>query len=298
MFGRRQVGDLTTHKMRLAALLLAAGTLLSAGCSAIKLGYETLPTWAFFQIDRYWKLDSTQSELAKARLDEFQRWHRHAELPQYVRLLSGVRDRVRTPIEAADVQRWRTDADAHWRALAQRAAAPLAEVALTLRPEQIDRMKKRVAEQNVEHRKKILPADLKERQERRIERVEERAEFFMGRLTHEQREIVRQHAGSLATDDDALYAERLARQQAMVSTIERIATTHPPREEAARQLEAVLVQLWKPRDAQRAAAQEHSATATDQLTALLANSASPAQRSRIGQRLSGWMSDFEILAAK
>ena len=77
------MGDLTTHKLRRAATVLALAAIFLAGCSAIKLGYETLPTWAFFQLDRYWKLDASQSELVRARLDEYQQWHRKTELPQY-----------------------------------------------------------------------------------------------------------------------------------------------------------------------------------------------------------------------
>lgn len=293
-----QVGDLTTHKLRRTATLLALAAIFLAGCSAIKLGYETLPTWAFFQLDRYWKLDASQSEFVRARLNEYQQWHRKSELPRYGQLLAGVREQVRGQIEPADVARWRAAAEVRWRELAQHAAPPLAEVALTLKPEQIERMKKRLAEQNAEHRKKVMVADPQERQEKRIERVEERAEFFLGRLNEAQREAVQRHAATLAAEDEAFYAERLARQQAMVGAIERIAADKPPREQAQRQLEGVLAQLWKPRDAQRAAALERSAASTDQLTATLVNSATPAQKTRMAQRLQTWTGDFEILAAR
>lgn len=286
------------HKMRLAALFLATAAMLSAGCSAIKLGYETLPTWSFFQLDRYWKLDSTQSELVRARLNEFQQWHRRAELPQYARFLEGVRDRVRGQIDAAEIARWREAAEARWKKLAHEAAPRLADVALTLKPEQIERMKKRLADQNEDYRKKIFPKDPKDRQENRIERVEERAEFFLGRLTDTQQDAVRKHAAAVTEADEAMYAERVARQQAVVALLARIASAHPSREEAQRQIEAALVQLWEPRDAQRAAVLDRSAAATDQLTVALVNSATPAQKKKMAERLQTWSMDFEILTGR
>lgn len=291
--------DLTTHKLRTAAMFLAVAVLLSAGCAAIRLGYETLPTWAFFQLDRYWKLDAAQSDLVRTQLADYQRWHRQNELPQYARFLESVRERVRAQIDVSEVGRWREAADARWRVMAKQAAAPLAELALTLRPEQVDRMKKRLAEQNTEYRRKQLPTDPRERQSKRIERIEDRAEFFFGRLTDAQHDIVRRHVEASSTnDDEALYAERLARQQAVIGALERIVTSKPARDDAQRQVETLLAQLWKPRDAQRAAVMERSAAAADALTVALVNSASPAQKTKMAQRLSTWMSDFEHLAGQ
>ena len=287
------------RKTRLAALLLAFVAVLMAGCSAIKLGYETLPTWAFFQLDRYWKLDSKQSELVRARLNDFQRWHRHAELPQYAKFLEGVRQRVQGTLEPADLARWREAADARWHAAVQHAAPQIADVALVLRPDQIDKMRKRLAEQNADFRKKFLPTDARERASKRIERAEERAEFFMGKLTEPQREAVRrQVAESSAADDETYFAERLARQQAVVGALERIVTTRPAHDEAQRQIEAVLLDLWKPRDAQQTAATDRSDAAADQLTLTLANSATPAQKAKIVQRLQSLQSDVQILMSK
>lgn len=287
------------RKMRLAAMLLAFVTVLAAGCSAIKLGYETLPTWAFFQLDRYWKLDSKQSELVRARLNDFQRWHRHAELPQYAKFLEGVRQRVQGALEPADLARWREAADARWHAAVQHAAPQIADVALVLRSDQIDKMRKRLAEQNADFRKKFLPTDARERLSKRIERAEERAEFFMGKLTEPQREAVRrQVAESSAADDETYYAERLARQQAVVGALERIVATRPAHDEAQRQIEAVLLDLWKPRDAQQTAASDRSDAAADQLTLTLANSATPAQKTKIAQRLQSLQSDVQILMSK
>lgn len=291
--------DGSTRVQRLAAGLLAAVALATAGgCSAIKLGYETLPTWAFFQIDRYWRLDSRQSELVRARLDEFQHWHRRNELPQYARFLEGIKERARDRIDEGDLKRWREAADARWAAMTQHAAAPLAEVALTLKPEQIERMRKRLDEQNAEFRRKNLPADPAERQEKRIERIADRAEFFFGRLNDAQREAVRRHAAAVAAEDEAMYAERLARQQAVVATFEKIATTRPAPEEARRQLESVFAQLWKPHDAQRVAALDRSSAATEQLTVALVNAATPPQKSKMAQRLSTWTGDLQILASR
>lgn len=293
-------GDVTTRPMRLVLAVMAlVGLLLASGCTAIKLGYQTMPTWGHFQLDRYWNLDSSQSELVKARLESFQDWHRSTELPQYARLLGGIKDKLRAgPVEPSEVARWREAAEGRWLTMAQVAAPKLAELAVTLRPEQLDRMKKRIAEQNVEHRKKVLPADPDKRQDNRAERIEERAETFFGRLNDAQREAIKRHVATVAVDDEAMYAERLARQQALVSVLERIVASRPSKDEARAQLEPVLAQMWKPRDAKRAALVEHTTSATDQLTANLVNAATPQQRAKMLARLEGWSGDFQQLASR
>lgn len=300
MHHRSDRGDVTTRPLRfLLALLTVVGLLGASGCTAVKLGYQTMPTWSYFQLDRYWNLDSAQGELVKARLESFHDWHRATELPQYVRLLAGVKEKLRAgPVDPAEVARWREAAEGRWATMAQIAAPKLAELAVTLRPEQIDRMKKRLAEQNVEHRKKVLPTDPEKRQEARAERIEDRAEFFFGRLNEAQVEAIRRHVATVAVDDEAIYAERLARQQALVGALERIAATRPSKDEARAQLEPVLARMWKPRDAQRAASVEHAVSATDQLTASLVNAATPQQRGKLIARLEGWSGDFQQLTMR
>ena len=44
--------------------------------------------------------------------------------------------------------------------------------------------------------------------------------------------------------------------------------------------------------------EDREPTSTDQLAATLVNSATPAQKTRMAQRLQTWTGDFEILAAR
>ncbi len=87
------VENLNMRRLRSFVALLVV-CLAAAGCSLSKLGYEALPTLAQWEIDRYLDLDEQQREIVARRLDGLHRWHRNAQLPEYVGFLREVDDRV------------------------------------------------------------------------------------------------------------------------------------------------------------------------------------------------------------
>ena len=151
-----------------------------------KFGYDMLPTWAHWQIERYLSLDEDQRAIVSRRIDELHRWHRRVQLPKYVAFLSEVEDQVRTAdpartasagsVDAALIARWRDRIGEAWIPVAEHLAPGLAELALTLRPEQIERLRRRLADGDDEYREKFLAETPKARAEARADRVVKRAE--------------------------------------------------------------------------------------------------------------------------
>lgn len=278
-------------RLLLAVLFIA----LATGCTTLRLGYDSLPTLLNWQMDKYWSLDNQQEALAKARIAELLRWHRANELKQYARLVDGIRERVRAPVDAAEVSRWRDAAEARWQMLSARAAPDLAELMLTLKPEQVSRMKRKLDEANAEFRREHFPADARERQDKRFERVVKRAEWFMGSINEAQRDAIKRHVQVSAAQDEVFLAERLARQQRFVAVVERIAETRPPRAEAQRLVAETLAATWKA-DPRRAAGAGMLEEGNEQLVATLVNLASDQQKNRLAKKLNGLNSDFVQLA--
>ena len=79
---------------RLGALLTLLA-LLASGCTMARLGYDLLPAWSSWQLDRYLALDEDQRALVSRRLDELHRWHRRGQLPGYAEFLGEVEAQVR-----------------------------------------------------------------------------------------------------------------------------------------------------------------------------------------------------------
>ena len=287
------------------AVMALMAALALASCSMVRIGYEAVPTYASWRLDRYWALDATQSAYGRDRIAELMRWHRRNELPEYIRWLSRVNERVQSPIDLADAVNWRRDLNEFWTRAVRKIVPELSDLVLTLRTEQVEQMNKRMASENDDYRKEFLPEDLFERETRRTrrieERIEERIEYFLGPLTERQRGIVRDMASLMPQSEQVWYQERIARQKGLVATIERVRrpgekVTDVERDETIWQLTKYLLSVWAPNDSQRQKALESAMVASDEITVAVLNAATPAQKAALSRRLSTWARDFEDLA--
>ena len=78
---------------RIAAIILVlAASLGLSACSAIKLGYSTLPEVAFWWLDGYVDFQEEQEPDARRELARLHDWHRREELPKLVEILARMED--------------------------------------------------------------------------------------------------------------------------------------------------------------------------------------------------------------
>jgi hypothetical protein len=276
---------------RIVALL--AMSILVTACNAIKLGYENLPRLVEWQADRFLSLDNEQEALVNRHARSLQRWHRQNLLPVYAEFLTRVEEDLRTPVSAAQVAGWRQAAVDGWAPLAEKLSPAVAEVALTLRPEQIAHLVKAIEKANRKTASEYRPADPDKRRQARYERLVDRTESFMGDVSDAQKEAIRASAAAMASGEEAWWQSRLARQKAIVDLLSGIAGEKPSLEEATRRTHQVLAGLW---DHHRAASPADSAS--DELTVRLLALATPEQRRSVVRRLDGYRQDFHLLAAR
>ena len=166
---------------------------------------------------------------------------------------------------------------------------------MTLRPEQIDHLRKRLRESNEEARERYLPEDRKA-EDARAERVVKRAEFFLGRLGPVQKRNLQALALALPPTEEDWLAEREARQRRFVALLQRIHRERPTRAEATRWCRDYLVTMWQSRDAQRRERIEQAIVASDVLTAWTIDQATPTQRGHASKLLREYAEDFGRLA--
>jgi len=291
------VENLNTRRLRWWAALVAA-CLLAAGCSFVRLSYDNFPSLARWEIDRYLDLDSDQEAIVTRHLEELHRWHRQEQLPQYGAFLREVDDGLRTPLDPSQVRVWRERVGAAWLPVAERLAPGLAELALTLRPAQIERMRKRLAESNDKYRKTHLPAQPGAREEARAERLVKRAVFFLGEVTDGQESELRARAVTLPASEDDWLAERQARQQRLVALLERLRREQPSRERATELARQYLSTVWSSQDPQRSERLAGAVAASDALTAAAVAQATPRQREYLSKLLLGYVQDAEALSGR
>ena len=98
--------------MRLAkriSVVLAA--LLQTGC-ALKFMYNQLDWLIPWYVDDYISFDPAQEVLFDARLEQYLRWHRQEQLPQYADFFESVADAMADRLSAAEMESFERQARA------------------------------------------------------------------------------------------------------------------------------------------------------------------------------------------
>lgn len=265
-------------------MLVALASLL-AGCTVARFGYEMLPWFGMWQLERNLSLDSAQRQLASDRLDALHDWHRQTQMPRYARLIEAEVGRLEGPLAAEDIGAWRAQMLSLWREPAERIAPDMADLALTLRPAQIDRLEKRLAEATTELRRKYLDGPPARRLETRIERWQERLEWLLGDLSAAQLAQLRRLAADQPSDEAAWLDERQARNDRLVGLLRRIERERPSREMATAWSAAFLNGFWQSEDPARARRLEANAANGDRVAAAMLNTASRHQREHMRAKL-------------
>lgn len=275
-------------------LPLIACVVLTTSCSVVSLGYFALPTYALWQIERYFSFDEPQREQVRVALNDLHAWHKRNELPEYQRVLVEAKARAAKPLVQADLS-WFTDqVNKRWVATADRVALPAAELALTLKPEQLKQLQKRFQTQNKESREKFFQPDLKERAAKRLERTINRYEDFFGDLSDSQKQTIASYLNQMGPNDD-WFAERNARQKSFADLLERIRTEQPQKELAASWLKEYMVNAPTTASPSRKAYFDRSIKLGDEMTLQLHGSLSPSQQLTLSKKLEGWARDVNAL---
>jgi Family of unknown function (DUF6279) len=284
---------------RIARWVPLVGVLLwLTACSVVGFGYSVVPSYLGYELNRYLDLDDDQRATSKLEIDKLLEWHRKAELPEVVELLERVRTTIKTPVAPNDLAWLRGQIPLRWEPVVQRLAEPMAQVALTLRSDQLARLKARYDSKNAQVRKDYLQSNVKERHQARVKRIRERAENLYGDFSEIQTKEIESAAAAFNFDSEAWFAERLLSQQAILGTLEKIRTERPSLPQATLLVRQTLLSMGRARDPRNAKAFEESARANDQLTAKIANMATPEQRARADKKLSGWIAEFKALSVK
>lgn len=282
---------------RMAAVALAAGVAVSAGCSMIgRLGYDNLPMLAAWRADSYLSLNAEQKAIASRRMEALHAWHRSTQLDDYAALLREIQRTVaRGDVDEARIRAWRLALFERWKPIADRAAPAVAEVAVTLEPGQMRRLRDEMDRDNAKLRREWMPEDRSERIEARTKRYLDRAELFLGALTPEQKQLARRMAAEVPDSEEQWFSQRLLRQQDLVATFDRIRTERPDAATASAWMREHLMRYAQVRDGPGRPFSESSLAASDAMSARMFATSTPKQRQHLQRKLQEWIDLLESL---
>jgi Family of unknown function (DUF6279) len=294
------VGKFNTGVSRLW-LPLITSCLVATSCSSMLFGYDALPPVAKYQLNKYFDLTSAQQELAERHLEAIFDWHRKTQLKSYAAFLNQVTDKVSSSsaVTVTDVQRWRTTVQDAWLPFADKVSGPLAELVMTLSPQQIERLKKRFKEGNQQMKDDYVKRDEKAaRFKARATRIQKRAEFFLDDLSADQEALVVKRASEGPDSEEAWFDERLTRQQSFLNLIEQLRSRRPDAAQAESLMRAYLRNVWVPKDSKNAQIINESTKASDETSAILFSTITAEQKAYAVAKFKGYASDFERLSAR
>lgn len=270
---------------------------LLQGCSAIKLGYNQIPTLGYWWLDSQISLEDSQQTQVKEALGQLQRWHREQELPVYAGLLVRLQGLAAKDVEPQQVcELWSEATSAVDRLMAQ-AARQAAPIALQLQPRQLRHLARQWEQSNEAWEKEWLAGSGPDRLKRRLDRMASRYGDFYGNLTDPQVELLRQQLQKSAWSPEWGRRDRLRRQNLLLAALQRMQQGQTPA-----QAEAALQMVWQQwlapaAESDRRLYADFSAQACRHL-AELHNSTSAEQRQRAVRRLRAYERDLRELAAR
>ncbi|ELA00972.1 hypothetical protein D769_02668 [Cupriavidus sp. HMR-1] len=260
------------------------------GCNAMKLGYEQGDRLAYWWVDRYVDVSDAQEVPTRDAIARFFAWHRRSQLPEVTKVLARVKGEVAGPVDIAMIREAQQDSQRLGRQAYENTIPDLAELMLTLSPDQIKRMETKFAESNTKYRKQFLGSDADARTDARYDKIMDYAKLVYGSFSRDQEKAIRDAMGPYMLNADARYSERVRRQQEWVALAREISTTRPPKAQAEEMLRHYADDWQRP-----ATGQQRSTDAGINLTVTIANLTTPEQKAHAVKRFQGWIEDVQAL---
>jgi hypothetical protein len=275
--------------------LAVLALVLLPACSAIKLGYQQLPTLSYWWLDSTVSFSSAQTPAAKEAIDKLYQWHRREELAGYGEVLQRIGQLSTGALQADQVCTVATDVQARLDVLMRQAVVQAAPVVLALGPRQLSHMARHWENKNEEWEKEWLQGDAQARLDRRLDKAVNRFNSFYGDLNPAQIGLLRTQLAQSPWTAEWGRRDRQRRQQDLLSTLQRVAQSGMTPAQAEAQLWGVWQRWLNPSDpAQRAVLQSLSQRACENL-AQLHNTTTPEQRVRVARRLRAYERDIQDL---
>lgn len=283
---------------RVRMLLVLALIALAAGCSTIRFTYNHGDTLLYWWLDTYLDLDSDQAGWVKKDIDQLFQWHRKTQLRDYAQLLGKFQHQLAgNPTQAELVEDYR-EIRARTELLAFKALPELADLARSVKPDQIAQMEKKFAKNNEDFRKKYMSGDVEKQHRARFKKSMEQFELWFGDLSGEQEAILRKASDARPLDNEIWLQERKLRQQKIIALLRKVQQEKLSKEQTMAAIHNLLREFFDRMESpERKQFFDAYVDSTSKYILTAIRIATPAQKAHAHKRMQGWINDFNALAA-
>lgn len=203
------------------AVVFAALLCCLTACSGTTFVYNRLDTILPWYVDDYVELSGPQEQQLDLTLQPFLSWHRNQELPRYVELLGEIDASLDRPVTAEDVGAIYRDLEGAWLRLEDESLNWLLELGATLSDAQVGEFLAYLQERQEEYEEEYLTRTEPEYREDSYDSFADSMEDYLGRLSPQQRERLRQASNALERADAVWLGERAAWLQRLAVLMQR-----------------------------------------------------------------------------
>jgi hypothetical protein len=279
--------------------IVVALALLLAACSSLRLAYNNGDTLLYWWLDAYVDFDAEQKADVKQDIDNFFRWHRTTQLQDYVQVLQHAQQQLKGNPTPADLMADYQDVRRRTQALLTKAAPDIADLALSLKPDQLEQMEQKFAKNNAKFKRENMKGDADDQNKFRYKKSMEQFELWFGSFTREQELIIRKASDARPLDNALWLDERMRRQRAILNLTRRIMQEKPSREVAVGWIQELIKQSFERLDqGERKPFFDNYTRGTVELVHTVIRIATPEQKAHAIKRMQGWVGDFNTLAAE
>jgi hypothetical protein len=283
---------------RLSLLLMVAMLAVVSGCTSVKFTYDHGDTLMYWWLNAYVDLDGDQSAWVKKDIDGLFQWHRKTQLKQYSALMTKAQHQLAGDVTQADLLGDYKEIKTYTEQLAMRAVPDLADLARSVKPDQIAQMEKKFNKNNEDYRKKFLKGDMEKRQRARFDKSMEQFELWFGSFSSDQKAILRKASDARPMDSEIFLAERIRRQQKIAAMLRKVQQEKLSKEATQKEVTAIMRDMFDRFDApERKAFFDSYVDATSKYILTAIKIATPEQKAHAQKRMQGWIDDFNKLAA-
>ena len=284
---------------RLMYALLTLMLVVVAGCSSLRLAYNNGDTVLYWWLNAYVDLDRDQKGWVREDIDKLFDWHRKTQLKDYVEILRKGQKQVQGNPTQADLMADYSEIKSRTQSLLLKAAPDLADLARSLKPEQIAQMEKKFKSNNDDYRKKFLTGDQEKRQQLRYKKAMEQFELWFGSFSSEQEALIRKASDARPLDNEIWLDERSRRQRNVLTLVQKVQNEKLSKEATVALINTLIKDSFERLEhSERKPFFDAFENSTAQMVLTVIKIATPAQKEHAVKRMQGWIDDFNSLATQ
>jgi len=232
-------------------------------------------------------------------IDKLFDWHRKTQLKDYVEILRKGQKQLQGNTTQAELMADYSEIKQRTQALLLKAAPELADLARSLKPEQIAQMEKKFKSNNEDYRKKYLSGDQEKRQKLRYKKAMEQFELWFGSFSSEQEAIIRKASDARPLNNEIWLDERMRRQQNVLNLVKKVHQEKLGKDATVGLITTLIKDSFERLEhSERKAFFDAYESSTAQMVLTVIKIATPAQKAHAVKRMQGWIDDFNSLATQ